>query len=191
MWPPDDELLTAWQRLVADPAAAGPFAELVLRPLEADLARQFPTPTPTTGATRPTQPWPRSSAIRHRSTRPGGRSRRSSGWPPPGSGEPPEQGKAAPARANTVGRRRTFPPGPERGGRPTLVRRPPRVASRDRRPRRTRPTGVRPDEGQGAGYGGIRGRPRDHRPAAGRTGRGSEAGEGPDHGPAPAGGRER
>lgn len=42
MWPSDDELLAAWRRLVADPTANGPLAELVLKPLEADLARQFP-----------------------------------------------------------------------------------------------------------------------------------------------------
>jgi hypothetical protein len=41
MWPPDEELLAAWQRLVADPDTAGAFAELVLPPLEADLARRF------------------------------------------------------------------------------------------------------------------------------------------------------
>jgi DNA-directed RNA polymerase specialized sigma24 family protein len=41
MWPPDDELLAAWRRLVADPDTAGAFAGAVLPPLEADLARQF------------------------------------------------------------------------------------------------------------------------------------------------------
>lgn len=42
MWPTDDVLLDAWRRLAADPDTAGAFAELVLRPLEADLVRQFP-----------------------------------------------------------------------------------------------------------------------------------------------------
>ncbi|MBX9583718.1 MAG: hypothetical protein K2X87_25730 [Gemmataceae bacterium] len=41
MWPPDAELLTAWQRLLADPDTAGAFAIAVLRPLEADLADRF------------------------------------------------------------------------------------------------------------------------------------------------------
>jgi DNA-directed RNA polymerase specialized sigma24 family protein len=42
MWPPDDTLLAAWRDLVADPTCAGSFAELVLSPLNADLARAFP-----------------------------------------------------------------------------------------------------------------------------------------------------
>lgn len=41
MWPPDDQLLDSWRRLVADPTTAGAFAELVLPPLEADLRRHF------------------------------------------------------------------------------------------------------------------------------------------------------
>jgi hypothetical protein len=42
MWPPDEQLCDAWRRLVADPTAAGAFAELVLPPLEAGLRRRFP-----------------------------------------------------------------------------------------------------------------------------------------------------
>jgi DNA-directed RNA polymerase specialized sigma24 family protein len=45
-WPADDELLEAWRRLVADPTEFGPFAELVLDPLAAAMARQFPTTDP-------------------------------------------------------------------------------------------------------------------------------------------------
>jgi DNA-directed RNA polymerase specialized sigma24 family protein len=45
-WPPDDELREAWRALVADPTTFGPFAELVLDPLTAALARQFPTTDP-------------------------------------------------------------------------------------------------------------------------------------------------
>ena len=41
MWPTDPELIGAWERLVADPDSAGEFADMVLRPLEADLGRQF------------------------------------------------------------------------------------------------------------------------------------------------------
>jgi hypothetical protein len=41
MWPPDEDLLVAWRQLVADPDTAGAFAELVLGPLETDLARRF------------------------------------------------------------------------------------------------------------------------------------------------------
>jgi DNA-directed RNA polymerase specialized sigma24 family protein len=41
MWPADDELLSAWRRLLADPDTGGAFAGLVVRPLEADLARRF------------------------------------------------------------------------------------------------------------------------------------------------------
>lgn len=46
MWPNDDELVAAWRRLVADPDTGGAFAEAVLPPLEADLARQFPRTYP-------------------------------------------------------------------------------------------------------------------------------------------------
>ena len=46
MWPPDDELCAAWSRLTADSTTAGPFAELVLPPLEADLRRLFPRADP-------------------------------------------------------------------------------------------------------------------------------------------------
>ena len=42
MWPPDDELIAAWHHLVTDPDTAGAFAAVVLPPLQADLARQFP-----------------------------------------------------------------------------------------------------------------------------------------------------
>jgi DNA-directed RNA polymerase specialized sigma24 family protein len=45
-WPPDDELLDAWRRLVADPMTFGPFSELVLDPLATTIARQFPTTDP-------------------------------------------------------------------------------------------------------------------------------------------------
>lgn len=45
-WPPDDELLDAWRQLVADPTTFGPFSELVLDPLAAAMARQFPTTDP-------------------------------------------------------------------------------------------------------------------------------------------------
>jgi DNA-directed RNA polymerase specialized sigma24 family protein len=46
MWPPDDGLRDSWLRLVADPDTAGAFAAVVLPPLEADLARQFPHADP-------------------------------------------------------------------------------------------------------------------------------------------------
>lgn len=46
MWPPDDQLLDAWRRLVADPDSAAAFALLVLDPLEADLRRLFPHADP-------------------------------------------------------------------------------------------------------------------------------------------------
>jgi RNA polymerase sigma-70 factor (ECF subfamily) len=46
MWPPDEHLLASWRRLVSDPDTAGAFAGLVLRPLEADLARRFPRADP-------------------------------------------------------------------------------------------------------------------------------------------------
>lgn len=51
MWPTDEELLAAWGRLVADPDAGGAFAVAVLRPLESDLARQFPRAHPDDVAT--------------------------------------------------------------------------------------------------------------------------------------------
>lgn len=51
MWPTDDELLTLWQRLVADPDTAGAFATAVLPPLEAYLAGRFPRTHPDDVAT--------------------------------------------------------------------------------------------------------------------------------------------
>lgn len=43
-WPPDDDLLEAWRRLVADPDTGAAFAALVLTPLANDLARRGRTP---------------------------------------------------------------------------------------------------------------------------------------------------
>jgi RNA polymerase sigma-70 factor (ECF subfamily) len=43
-WPPDDDLLAAWRRLLADPTAGGAFFTLVVRPLaHALLAWRPPT----------------------------------------------------------------------------------------------------------------------------------------------------
>lgn len=47
MWPPDDDLLTAWRAVLAAPlTAGGAFAALVLDPLAAALAPQFPRAHP-------------------------------------------------------------------------------------------------------------------------------------------------
>ncbi|MBX9623524.1 MAG: hypothetical protein K2X82_06895 [Gemmataceae bacterium] len=46
MWPPDDDLLAAWRRLVADPDTGGAFAEFVLSPLLAEVARYAPAADP-------------------------------------------------------------------------------------------------------------------------------------------------
>lgn len=42
MWPPEDDLLTAWLDLIADADTAGDFAQLVLTPLERSLASRWP-----------------------------------------------------------------------------------------------------------------------------------------------------
>lgn len=42
MWPSDDDLLTGWRRLTADPDTAVEFADLVLPPLLATLTHLFP-----------------------------------------------------------------------------------------------------------------------------------------------------
>ncbi len=46
MWPPEEELLAAWHRLVADPDTAGAFAGMVLPPLTAYLTRYSPRADP-------------------------------------------------------------------------------------------------------------------------------------------------
>jgi DNA-directed RNA polymerase specialized sigma24 family protein len=45
-WPPDDELLDAWRRLVADPTDGGAFMTLAVRPLAGNLAAWRPATDP-------------------------------------------------------------------------------------------------------------------------------------------------
>lgn len=45
-WPPDDELLAAWRRLLADPTEGTAFVDLVHRPLVRTLAARRPNADP-------------------------------------------------------------------------------------------------------------------------------------------------